>query len=117
MLQKFCSFIEDIYGGSHRIVINSMGLKILKIENGADVFNICLADKIRFGKWNLYHRNCGKFLDGTYGYHLQTKCSDLSYALFIAYKHSFDKENGLWSQKEDYERLMIDWRKYCEQVV
>lgn len=117
MFQEFCSFIEDIYGGSHKIITTPMGLKILRIENGADIFQIYLADKERFGKWKLYHRNHGRFLDGSYGWHLQIECNDLSYAMFVAYKHSFDKENDLWSRKEDYKRFITDWRRYCEQII
>lgn len=114
MLNDFCSFVESIWGGSHKIITDLIGLKVLEIQNGHDMFHISLADKERFGKFSLYHRNYGKFLNGSYGWHLQCKCWTLSYAIVQAYGHSFHKDNDLWLNKEDYDRLMADWRKYCE---
>lgn len=63
MLNDFCSFVESIWGGSHKIITDLIGLKVLEIQNGHDMFHISLADKERFGKFSLYHRNYGKFFE------------------------------------------------------
>lgn len=118
MLAEFCTYCEEILGGSHEFIKHPMGYNILVIANGEDKFKINLSDKFRFGKFNLSHRNSGRFLNGNYGYHVQTTTRELSYAIFVAYSHNFHKENHIfWSQK-DYKRFMQDWRRYCnEQIV
>lgn len=110
---EFCSYLEGFYGGRHWIEKNSLGLHTLYIENGQDRFHIHLADKLRFGRYDLYHRNYGRRLDGTWPSHRQLTCSDLSFAIFSAYSHAFSKENGIWLVKEDYHAFMQDWKKFC----
>ena len=118
MLTDFCSFLEELYGGTHYFTKHPMGYDILVIENGYDKFKINLTDKDRFGKFTLFHRNFGAFLDGTYAYHKQVEGRDLSYILFCAYQHDFAKKNGISWNKENYQRLMQDWRRYCnEQII
>lgn len=112
MLSKFCSYIESIYGGRHWIETGFLGLKILYIENGEDRFRIHLADKIRFGKYDLYHRNSGKRLDGTWPYHKQSDGYDLAYVIYNAYIHDFNKKYGIWVKQGDYKRFMSDYKKF-----
>lgn len=111
MLTDFCSFCEDIYGGSHYIETTPMGFKVLVIENSTDKFKINLSDKMRFDKFNLSHRSNSRLLDGGYAYHVQARVRELSYAIFMAYAHFFHKSRHiLWTQ-EDYQRFMQDWKR------
>ena len=112
LFNAYCSFCEAIYGGSHSIRKNSLGYETLYIENGHDVFKICLADKIRFGKYDLFHRNWGERLGGGYNWHLQIKCYDLGYAILMAYVHELSKEAKLTDNTGlDYKRFLADFRK------
>lgn len=118
MFTEFCSFLEDIYGGSHYLTKDTLGFPFLIIENGTDKFKINLFDKTRFGHYTLFHWNSGKFLDGKYGYHFQAKSRNISYLIFIAYQHLPTKEIGVRFSTDDYSRLMRDWRRSCiEQIV
>lgn len=114
MLSNYCSFVESIYGGKHWIKTDSLGLTVLYIENGPDRFRIHLADKARFRKYDLYHRNYGKRLDGTWPYHKQLSAYDLGYTIFAAYSHDFNKKANLFNSFEDYHRLLQDFWRSCE---
>lgn len=118
MFAEFCSFLEDIYGGSHYLTKDTLGFPLLIINNGTDKFKINLFDKTRFGYYTLFHRNSGKFLDGKYGYHFQAKSWNMSYVIFVAYQHLMTKEIGVRLSADDYNRLMQDWRRSrIEQIV
>lgn len=113
MFNKFCCYCETLYGGSHEIQETKNG-KFLIIKNEYDRFKINLSDKVRFGKFSLYHRNYGRLLDGRYVYHVQCYTKNLSYAIYISYTHTFNKSNKIFSSSEDYNRFMIDWKRYLQ---
>lgn len=114
MLSDYCSFVESIYGGRHWFETDVLGLIVLYIENGPDRFRIHLADKLRFRKYDLYHRNSGKRLDGTWPYHKQFSAFDLGYAIFAAYSHDFNKQVGIFITFDDYRSLLRDYWRSCE---
>lgn len=118
MFTEFCSFLEEIYGGSHYLTKDTLGFPLLIIENETDKFKINLFDKTRFGYYTLFHRNFSKFLNGNYGYHFQAKSRNLSYVIFVAYQHYITKQIGVRFCADDYNRLMEDWRRCCrEQII
>ena len=117
MFDAFCSYCESIYGGSHSMTKNGLNYDVLSIVNGHDHFQICLADKWRFGQFDLYHRNWGAFLGGTYGWHCQGKYYSLSFAIFCAYAHQLGKEIGLKTTIDDYRRFMADWEKTLQKEI
>lgn len=114
MFSEFCTFIENIYGGKHWLTTDELGLTVLYIENGCDRFRVHLADKARFRKYDLYHRNYGKRLDGTWPYHRQFSSIDLGYIIYAAYTHDFNKEVGIFNSNEDYRKLLQDFWRSCK---
>ena len=111
LFDTYCSFREEIYGGSHSFTKNGLGLDVLYIISGHDHFKICLADKTRFGKYDLYHRNWGEKLGGGYNWHKQATCRDIGKAIFSAYQHEISKECRLRdSLRDDYDRFLADFK-------
>lgn len=110
----FAKFLADLYGGEYKVTTNSFGHKILVINVDEDVFKINLTDKTRFGQYDLYHRNSGRNLQGNYNYHRQGQFYSLSFAMYLAWTHKFNKDLGIPYNKEDYERLMSDYKKSLE---
>lgn len=113
MLSEFLSFIEETFSGTHSFRDSQYG-KLLIIQNEDDIFKINLSDKVRFGKFTVYHRNSAKLLTGEYNYHVQLEARHLSYALWHIYVHKFHKTNHLFWSNEDYHRFMQDWMRYLE---
>lgn len=113
---EFAQFLIELYGGKYHVTTNTLGHKILVINVDEDVFKINLSDKTRFGKFDLFHRNSGRDLQGNYHYHRQGQFYTLSFAMYIAWTHKFNKDLGIPFNKEDYERLMQDYKKSLENV-
>lgn len=114
MLTEFFEFCEGIYGGAHEIFKSQLGHTIVRIRANGDVFHINLADKERFGKFDLVHQNKCRSDDGKYWFHRQLRAFDLSFAIYAAYSHGFNKVNSIPFNVDDYKRFMTDWRLNCD---
>lgn len=112
IFDAYCSFCEELYGGFHSFGKNGLGLDVLYITSKHEHFKICLTDKIRFGKYDLYHRNWGEKIGGGYNWHKQATCFNIGKAIFSAYQHNLSKECQLKdSLRDDYNRFLADFKK------
>lgn len=115
MFDIFLNYCEETFGGSHKFIKNGLNYDVLVIHNGNDHFKITLADKVRFGKYTLYHRAYGARLDGIYEWHIQFQSYYLDYLIYSAFTHEFRKYNNIPYDKEDFKRFMQDYNKYLGQ--
>lgn len=111
ILEEFCTFLENIYGGTHTILHSKLKFDFLIIENESDKFKINLSDKTRFGYFTLFHRDSSRTLEGLDKYHFQGKSRNLSYLIFMAYQHHMTRKYHILFNTNDYNRLMRDWQK------
>ena len=111
LFDAYCSFCEGIYGGLHYTKINPVGYETLYIENGHDHFKVCLADKTRFEKYDLFHRNWGARLGGAYDWHKQGSFFTLGFAIFMAYSPEVGKTTRIPTKYKDYERFLADFHR------
>ena len=100
----FLNYLVYLYGGSYEVQ-NYW----LFMYSGKDVFRVNLFDGNRFGQFTFYHKN-NISRDGHF--HKQLTCRDLEYGIFRCFTHSFDKENGIPYDKEDWRRFEKDALKY-----
>lgn len=117
MLREFLEFCEDIYGGTHEFYKSRLGHTILRIRANGDQFHVNLSDKERFGKFDLSHQNKHKNDDGKYWFHRQLQGRDLSFVIYAAYTHGFNKVNGIPFSGDDYRRFLADWKKTADRRV
>ena len=95
------------YGGSYKIEGN-----LVRIFVEDDEFYINVADRRRFGKYTIYHRNEGRHLDGIRRFHVQTHTTHLPHAFFICFTHAFNKKYKILNQPGDFARFQEDALKY-----
>ena len=100
----FLNYLVHLYGGSYEV----KGY-LLFIYSGDDVFKVSLLDGSRFDKFTFFHKN-HVFYDGHFHKHLT--CNDLEYGIFRCFTHSFDKENNIPYDKENWVRFEQDALKY-----
>lgn len=111
MFEEFLTWCEDLYDGSHKFFKSQLGHTILRIRANGDCFHINLSDKYRFGKYDLTHQNKHRGDDGKYWFHRQLRAYDLSFAIYAAYTHNFNKQNEIPFDAADYHAFMSDWRR------
>lgn len=100
----FLNYLVYLYGGSYEVQGH-----ILFMYSGNDVFKVSLLDGSRFDKFTFYHKNHVPY-DGHFHKHME--CRDLEYGIFRCFTHSFNKENGIPFNKEDWWRFEKDAVKY-----
>ena len=101
--------LRHTYGGT----ISYKG-DCLYVEVNGDKFRVNLTDKTRFGYYTFFHRDSGRRLDGKWYYHTQLKDKCLAHGLFLVWCHKFNKDIGIWSTNEDWQRFVNDAYRYCE---
>ena len=100
----FLNYLVLLYGGSYEVQGH-----ILFMYSGKDTFKVSLLDGSRFNKFTFFHRNQTV---NTGFFHKQMTCRDLEYGIFRCFTHSFDRENNIQFDKENWEYFKRDALKY-----
>ena len=101
-------YLRATYGGTISYKDDCFYVKI----NG-DKFRVNLTDKERFGYYTFFHRDSGRRLDGKWYYHTQLKDKCLAHGLFLIWCHKFNKDLGIWSNQDDWQKFVNDAYKYA----
>ena len=99
--------LRAIYGGKVYCKDNC-----LYVEVNGDKFRVNLTDKKQFGYYTFFHRDSDQHLDGKKYYHTQLEDECLAHGLFLVWCHKFNKDIGIWSTEEDWNKFIKDAYKY-----
>ncbi|MCM1217337.1 MAG: hypothetical protein NC548_22815 [Lachnospiraceae bacterium] len=100
LMEISCDFLKELYGFEYQEYGDT-----LFVFKGETNFKLGLMDRERFGIYTLYHQD---HIKGTSNWHVQLKSKSIFKILFNAFAHDFHKENELYIEREDVDRLKED---------